>query len=156
MGELRAILHEEREAAYAAAVAAFDDVVGHGAGYVHPMSRVEKLSTHEKRKIAEALISAWICERSRQLSAERICDEKAFLAEGSDPEPAALGHVASLLPAIGELVEARGIGELPINDLPKAEILLLFYNVADMATRAGIDRDERPTDPDFRTTLLAG
>lgn len=156
MGSVAAITMPERDQAYTAAIRFGRDVIGEGSGYLAPGAKLGSLSEFEWRKLAENVVSGWIIERSRQLSSERIFDETAFLAEGSEPEPSGLGHCAAILPMLGTFVEQRGLTDLPIGEWSKRDVILFVFNCADMVFRASIARDERPTDPDIGRTLLAG
>lgn len=144
MGELKNITAIERAAAMCAAVNMARDMVRDGSGYLSPRSMLGSMSQYEWDKLAEAIVSGWIIERSRQLTGSRFTQEAAFLAMGEDPEPAGLGHCAAILPALGELCEARGLTGKPIGDWSKMDVLIFVWNIADMMTRATVARDERP------------
>jgi hypothetical protein len=156
MGSVSHISDIERAAALTAAICFARDVVRDEAYYLKPASRLGSLSEFEWEKLAEAIISGWIIERSKQLTGERFGHEHAFLAMGQDPEPAGLGHCAVTLPALGQFVEDRGLTDKPIGDWSKMDVLLFVWNAADMVLRATEMRDERPSQLPAKSVLMAG
>jgi hypothetical protein len=148
----------QRELAIRAAIAMARSVVGEDrqGGMIPALLPVAKLSDQHWRKMAEAFVSGWIIERSRQLTRERLGDEATFLAMGEEPEPASLGPVAAVLPQLGDFVERRGLADMPIGGWGRDDIILFARWCADLVVWAETARDERPTDPVINETLMAG
>jgi len=139
------ITGQEREAAISAAVAHAQFMIGPGRGFVSPYAKLGLLSDFKWRKIAEGVVSGWIVERSRQLTAERVTNEAMFLATGAVPEPMELGTCAVALPALGDLVENLGLAERPIGAWSKDDVLLFVWTAAEIVAEVRTARDERPS-----------
>ena len=142
---LELITGQEREAAIAAAVAHAQFTIGPGRGFVSPNATISSLSDFEWRKIAEGVVSGWIVERSRQLTAERVTNEAMFLAMGTVPEPMELGTCAVALPALGDLVEKLGLAGTPIGAWSKDDVVLFVWTAAEVVSEVRTARDERPS-----------
>ena len=148
MGGVSQIDSVEREAAITAAIAMARDVIGdsRGGGMVPPSARLEALSDWQWRKLAEAVVSGWIIERSRQLTAERFACEDAFLAMGHEPEPASLGPCAAILRPLGDFVEKRGLSAKPSAPGAARTSCSSPGWTTDLVTWAETARDERPSE----------
>jgi hypothetical protein len=157
MGKLKKEIDDShRDAAYLAAINAARSIVREERNFLSPHARLGTLSQLEWRRLAEHLVSGWIIERSKQLHADRILDEESFLAEGSTPEPFELGRLASILPALGHMVENNGLTERPIGAWSRDEILRFVWEASDMVARIEVDQKERPTEPSVSDIMYAG
>jgi hypothetical protein len=152
----RLISDVQRAAAMTAAIRYGKELVAQGDGFIPPQMQFGRLTERQWEKLAEAITSGWIIERSKQLTAERIGSEMHFLATGRDPEPSSLGNVAAILPALGGIVEERGLTDKTIGEWTKEDVLLFVYHAHDLICRAETLRDERPTEPEVGRTLMAG
>jgi hypothetical protein len=156
VGRLNRITMDERAAAIEAAVSHAQLAIGERRGVVSPQARIGSLSAFEWQKLVEAIVSGWIIERSRQLAADRLPDEIAILAMGSAPEPRELGTCASILPVLGDFVEKAGLGDTPIGNWSREDILHFVWTAADLVERASTLRDERPDLVGANELLRAG
>lgn len=143
MGRVTIVQHE-KDAAEEAAVRSMRDMLGYEAGYINPRVGLGNMSEPEIAKLAQAAVSGWIVQRSRDLVGDRIFDTNEFLATGEVPEPVDLGPVAFALPALGELVEKMGLADVAIENWRKADITLFVWTAWDLVQRAHTIRDERP------------
>lgn len=125
-------------------------------GVIPALLPLSRFSDYHWQKVAEACVSGWIVERSRQLTRERLGDESTFLAFGEEPEPATLGPVAAVLPQLGDFVERRGLADKPVGAWGREDIILFARWCADLIAWAETARDERPTDPAVNEVLMAG
>jgi hypothetical protein len=150
------ITAEERFAAYAAAIAMAKGLLSEESNYVHPKSRIGELSPLEWDKLASALVSGWIIERSRQITAERFWLDESFLSTGEDSEPAELGPCAAVLPALGGFVESEGLSDMAMGSWPKLKVLRFVALAASLVERAKVARDERPGPAEAPNTMYAG
>lgn len=157
MGGVAKISFEEREMAYSAAIAMAKECIGPDDDLMllNANAKLGTLSDQEWRKLAHAMVSGWICARSRQLTVERFGDETFFLATGEVPEAVELGTCESTLPALGDLVEKLGLGSKPINDWMKGQVLLFIWTAAELVEQARVARDERPGPVEI-SELMAG
>jgi hypothetical protein len=157
MGKLKSKINDpQREAAYEAAINAARAIVREERNFLSPHARLATLSQFEWRRLAEYIVSGWIVERSKQLHADRILDEESFLAEGSTPEPFELGRLASILPALGRMVENNELTDKPIGEWSRDEILRFVWEASDMVARITVDQKERPTEPSVSDIMYAG
>ena len=149
----------ERDAAEEAAVRSMRDMLGYEAGCINPRIGLGDMSEYEIAKIAQAAVSGWQVQRSRDLVGDRIFDEAEFMATGEVPEPHELGPVAFALPALADLVEKMELGDVTLVNWRKADITLFVWTAWDLVQRAHTIRDERPgpslTEEDYRL-LRAG
>ncbi len=159
MGKLtkpKSIDDVQRDQAYTAAINNARAIVREERNFLSPHTRLGTMSEFEWRKLADSMVSGWIIERSKQLHGDRLLDEESFLSEGSVPEPFELGKLAGILPALGAIVERRGLSELPIGDWPREDVISFAWHVLDLAERIAVAQKETPTDPDVASTLMAG
>jgi hypothetical protein len=145
-----------RAQAYTAAINAGRAIVREERNFLSPSIRLGTLSEWEWRQLAEHIVSGWIIERSKQIHAERITDEEAFLKKGATPEPFELGRIAAILPALAKLVEHWGLSEQPIGEWERDQILRFLWQAIEFIEQAKVAEKERPTDPSIRNILYAG
>jgi|SRR5215218_669638 len=159
MGSVSRISNTERLAAFAAAVDMARTAIGSQEHHVRQEARIGELSLFEWDKLASALVSGWIIERSRQLVAERLGDEPEFLALGETPEPYDLGTVAAVLGPLADLIEKAGLSDRPIGAWSKHEVCLFVWTATELVLEARTKRDERPGSADvipFPAEVMAG
>src|SRR4051794_6360875 len=140
---LELITGHEREAAIAAVVAHAQFTIGPGRGFVSPNATISSLSDFEWRKIAEGVVSGWIVERSRQLTAVSETNEAMILAIGTVHLPMELGTFAVALAALGDLGEKRGLAGPPIGAWSKDDMLLFVWTAAEVVSEVCTAQDER-------------
>lgn len=138
------VLKHELDPAEKAAVRSMRDVLGYEAGHVNPRLGLGDMTDPEISKVAQAAVSGWIVQRSRDLVGDRIFDEHEFLATGEVPEPMELGPCSFALPALGEWLEKQGLADVAMQNWRKADILLFVWTAWDLVQRAHTIRDERP------------
>jgi hypothetical protein len=151
-----AITAEERFAAYAAAIDMAKGLLSEEANHVHPMSKIGELSPWEWDKLASALVSGWIIERSRQITAERFWLDESFLTTGEDIEPSELGPCAAILPALGSFVESEGLSDVALGSWPKLKVVKFIALAVSLVERAKVTRDERPGPVEAPQTMYSG
>lgn len=144
MASVASVTTQERAESALAAVEMARGIIGEGRGFVPPNARVGTLSDWEWQQIAVAAVSGWVAERSRQLGADRVIDERFFLATGEMPEPYDLGVCALALPALGDLVEKLGLGNKAIGEWRREHVLLFVWTAAELVAEARARNDERP------------
>ena len=143
-GDRQKIEPRERDLAEEAAVKSMRAMLGYEAGYINPRVGLGNMSEHEIAKIAQAAVSGWQVERSRQLVGDRIFDEAEFAATGEIPEPFELGPCSFALNGLGDLIEKMGLTDKPIGTWCKDDILIFVWTAWDLVQRAHTIRDERP------------
>lgn len=133
MGKVKTVVSpRDRLECFAAAVDMAKGVVRDERNYVHPETRVGSLSLFDWDKLASAMVSGWIIARSTQVAGELIENPDVFLATGEIPEPRDLGLCASVLPALGELVEKMGLTDKTIGSWSKHDVCMFVWNAAEL------------------------
>lgn len=138
------ISKDEAMAARGAAIEYALTCIGQGDGYINPNAKIGSLSGFEWNKLAEHIVSGWIIERSRQLTAERLTDEQEFLAIDCSPSPRGLGIAAATLPKLGAFCEQEGLSGKPINQWTKPQVLRFVWAAKELFMDAESAAKERP------------
>lgn len=144
MGKVRTTVSPaDRLECFAAAVDMVKEAIKDERHYVNPETKVGNLSLFDWDKLASAMVSGWIIARSTQVVGELIEDPNTFLATGEIPEPRELGIVASVLPALGELVERMGLTDKVIGVWSKHDICVFVWNATELVNGVMSEYDRR-------------
>lgn len=138
------ITPDESVAARGAAIEYALTCIGHGDGYINENARIGSLSGFEWNKLAEHIISGWIIERSRQLTAERLTNDQEFMAIDCSPSPYGLGIAAATLPKLGAFCEQEGLTAKPINEWTKPQIVRFVWAAKELFLEAASASRENP------------
>lgn len=154
------ITSDERMAAFGAAIDLARTAIGEEPGLVSPNARLGSLSVSEWKKVTSSAVSGWICERSRQIAADRIGDEITFLSFGSPVEPQDIGTALAILPALGDFVEHRDLSSRPLGEWSKDDIALFVVNTVEAFNRVRTKVEELPDTTELpvgaSATVMAG
>jgi hypothetical protein len=136
---LSAIEDERQRQATLAAIAAARDLIKKD-GVIPAGTPVGRLSDTEWGWLLAAILFAWINERAKQATAERLDTEEAIRLIATDPCPWDAGAIESILPALAEKCSDLDWSK-PVGAWAKTDIVTLLLKALPLACRALVERD---------------